>query len=70
MNLKQLMFKLQKALIHKGQNIQINQMQYYSETLGRNCSKYVIKENNETIFSSHKTIAVIEFLAEILKEGG
>ena len=42
MNLKQLTYKLQAALNQRGEHYKVNQLQHYSERLGRMVTKYVL----------------------------
>ncbi len=77
MNLKSIAYKLQKALTFKGRYITINQNQFYSETLEKMSTKYILKEKvhengktkYKTIFETFRLIDVVNYLAEILKEG-
>ena len=50
MNLKQLTYKLQAALNQRGEHYKVNQLQHYSERLGRMVTKYVLEkaETDET----------------------
>ena len=77
MRLKTLAYKLQKALTLKGRYITINQVQFYSERLEKMSTKYVLKEKTETdgkqkntvLLETFRLIDVVNYLAEILKEG-
>lgn len=77
MNLKSIAYKLQKALTFKGRYITINQNQFYSETLEKMSTKYILKERIEengktkykTIFETFRLIDVVNYLADTLKEG-
>lgn len=44
MNLKQLTYKLQAALNQRGEHYKVNQLQHYSERLGRMVTKYVLEK--------------------------
>ena len=75
--LKSLANKLQKALSMNGRYITINQNQFYSEKLGKMCTKYVLKERtgiddknkNVTLLETFRLIDVVNFLADLLNGG-
>ena len=75
--LKSIVYKLQKALTLKGRYITINQAQFYSEQLGKMCTKYFLKEKQEidgeekniTLLETFKMIDIINFLADMLDGG-
>lgn len=77
MSLKSIAYKLQKALTFKGRYITINQNQFYSEALEKMSTKYVLKEKiekdgktkYETRLETFRLIDVVNYLADILKEG-
>lgn len=77
MSLKSIAYKLQKALTFKGRYITINQNQFYSEALEKMSTKYVLKEKTEkdgktkyeTRLETFRLIDVVNYLADILKEG-
>jgi hypothetical protein len=77
LSLKSIAYKLQKALTLKGRYITINQSQFYSEQLGKMCTKYFLRERqvtddkqeNITLLETYRMIDVVNFLADILKEG-
>lgn len=75
--LKSIVYKLQKALILKGRYITINQTQFYSEQLGKMCTKYFLREKqdidgeekNVTLLETFRMIDIINFLAGMLNGG-
>ena len=75
--LKSIVNKLQKALTLKGRYIAINQTQFYSEQLGKMCTKYILKEKQEIngeeknviLLETFKNIDIINFLADLLNGG-
>ena len=75
--LKSIANKLQKALTMNGRYITINQNQFYSEKLGKMCTKYVLKEKieiddkmqNVTLFETFRMVDVVNFLADLLNGG-
>ena len=69
MNLRKLMYKLQKALCKKGIHVKINQQQFYLESVGRMATKFILKVGNETILETFQQADVVKKLAE-LYEGG
>ena len=70
-------YKLQKALTFKGRYITINQNQFYSKALGKMSTKYILKEKDEendktkykVLLETFRLIDVVNYLADILKEG-
>ena len=77
LSLKSIAYKLQKALTFKGRYITINQNQFYSEALEKMSTKYILKEKVEekgktkynTLLETFRLIDVVNYLADILKEG-
>lgn len=77
MSLKSIAYKLQKALTFKGRYITINQNQFYSEAFEKMSTKYVLKEKTEkygktkyeTRLETFRLIDVVNYLADLLKEG-
>ena len=75
--LKSIANKLQKALTMNGRYITINQNQFYSEKLGKMCTKYVLKEKmkiddkmqNVTLLETFRMVDVVNFLADLLNGG-
>lgn len=79
MNLTKTMYKLQTALCQRGVLIKINQVQSYSEKIGRMVTKFVLQEKqtmengktkNVTILETWQKPEVVKFLAEMLNGGG
>ena len=68
---------MQRALTLKGRYITINQTQFYSERLGKMCTKYFLKEKQEidgkeknvTLLETFRMVDVINFLADVLNGG-
>ena len=77
LSLKSIAYKLQKALTFKGRYITINQNQFYSEALEKMSTKYILKEKVEekgktkykVLLETFRLIDVVNYLADILKEG-
>lgn len=77
LSLKSIAYKIQKALTFKGRYITINQNQFYSEALEKMSTKYILKEKVEengktkykTLLETFRLIDVVNYLADILKEG-
>ena len=75
--LKSIAKKLQKALTMNGRYITINQNQFYSEKLGKMCTKYLLKEKmeidgetkNVTLLETFRMVDVVNFLADLLNGG-
>ena len=75
--LKSIANKLQKALTMNGRYITINQNQFYSEKLGKMCTKYVLKEKmeiddkmqNVTLLETFRMVDVVNFLSDLLNGG-
>ena len=75
--LKTIANKLQKALTMNGRYITINQNQFYSDKLGKMCTKYVLKEKMEiddkvqnlTLLETFRLADVVNFLADLLNGG-
>ena len=75
--LKSIANKLQKALTMNGRYITLNQNQFYSEKLGKMCTKYVLKEKmeiddkmqNVTLLETFRLVDVVNFLADLLNGG-
>lgn len=80
MNLNATAKKLQKALVHKGIHVGINQFQRYSDKAGRMVTKFVVtkpkyfpkekKWKNVTICESYQMIDVVQTLVGLLKDDG
>lgn len=80
MNLNVIAKKLQRALVHKGIHVSINQFQRYSDKTGRMVTKFVVtkpkyfprekKWKNVTICESYQMIDVVQTLAGLLKDDG
>lgn len=79
MQLKNIAYKLQKALCCKGRYIRINQIQAFSIESQRMVTKYVVKERRYiealdkekdiTLIETYKMIDVVNYLAEQLSGG-
>ena len=79
MQLKNIAYKLQKALCCKGRYIRINQIQAFSIESQRMVTKYVVKERRYvealdkerdiTLIETYKMIDVVNYLAEQLNGG-
>lgn len=76
-NLRALAYKLQKALLANGVKIKINQMQAYSERMGRMVTKYMVyeyrpdeKPKNVTLLETYQIADVVKLLADIYSNGG
>ena len=78
MNLKQLTYKLQAALNQRGEHYKVNQLQHYSERLGRMVTKYVLEkaETDETgkhistrVLETYSMADVVKTLAKIYRIG-
>lgn len=79
MKLKNIAYKLQKALCLKGRYIKINQTQIYSEEKERMLTKYVLKEKRVidtqgktkdiTLIETFRMIDVVNYLVEQLNGG-
>ena len=75
--LKSIANKLQKALTMNRRYITINQNQFYSDKLGKMCTKYVLKEKmeiddkmqNVTLLETFRMVDVVNFLADLLNGG-
>lgn len=80
MNLNATAKKLQKALVHKGVHVSINQFQHYSEKAERMVTKFVVtkpkyfpkekKWKNVAICESYQMIDVVKTLARLIKDDG
>ena len=77
MNLRNIVYKLQKALCLKGRYIKINQIQFYSEKLNKMSTKFVLKESvningkkkDVTLLETFRMIEVVNFLIVMLDGG-
>ena len=75
--LKSIVYKLQKALFIKGRYISINQTQFYSDTMNKMCTKYILKEKaevdgktkNVVLLETFKLVDIVNFLAILLNGG-
>lgn len=65
MNLRSLIFKLQKALLQKGIVVKINQQQQYFEDAKRMVTKYIVKIGKDTILETYHAEDVVKELARI-----
>lgn len=65
-NLKALAFKLQAALIQRGRIVRINQRQVWLPDTGRMVTKYILREESETLLESYRIVDVVKCLAEEL----
>ena len=64
------MFRLQTAInLQQDRRIKINQIQTWSEKMGRMVTKYLIMENGIVLLESYKTEEVVKALAEMLGGG-
>lgn len=79
MNIKGLVYKLQKALLQKGRKIKINQSQYYSEKFNKMSTKFIVKEQldcpggkkkERTILETYSMVDIAYKLADMLNDGG
>lgn len=66
MNLRSLAFKLQAALVARGRIIKIDQRQVWFEEAGRMITKYILREDGETLLESYRIVDVVKCLAEEL----
>ena len=70
MNLRRVLFKLQTAInTQQDRRIKVNQIQTWSEKLGRMVTKYMIVENGLVLLESYKTEEVVKLLVEMLGGG-
>ena len=69
MNLKQLTYKLQAALNQRGEQYKVNQLQHYSERLGRMVTKYVLEKAETDETGKHISTRVLETysMADVVK---
>ena len=69
MNLKQLTYKLQAALNQRGEHYKVNQLQHYSERLGRMVTKYVLEKAETDEIGKHISTRVLETysMADVVK---
>lgn len=69
MNLKQLTYKLQAALNQRGEHYKVNQLQHYSERLGRMVTKYVLEKAETDETGKHISTRVLETysMADVVK---
>ena len=69
MNLKQLTYKLQAALNQRGEHYKVNQLQHYSERLGRMVTKYVLEKAETDETGKHISTHVLETysMADVVK---
>lgn len=69
MNLKQLTYKLQVALNQRGEHYKVNQLQHYSERLGRMVTKYVLEKAETDETGKHISTRVLETysMADVVK---
>lgn len=69
MNLKQLTYKLQAALNQRGEHYKVNQLQHYSERLGRMVTKYVLEKAETDETGNHISTRVLETysMADVVK---
>lgn len=80
MRLNAIAKKLQKALVHKGIRVSINQYQRYSEKAERMVTKFVVtkpeyfpeenKWKNVAVCESYRMVDVVQTLAGLLKDDG
>lgn len=66
MNLKSLAYKLQTALIQRGRVIRINQRQVWIPDPGRMVTKYILREDGDTLLETYRIVDVVRFMAEEL----
>lgn len=70
MNLRKVLFKLQVAVnMKKDRRVKINQIQTWSENLGRMVTKYMIMENGIVLLETYKTEEAVKALADMLGGG-
>ena len=69
MNLKQLTYKLQAALNQRDEHYKVNQLQHYSERLGRMVTKYVLEKSETDETGKHISTRVLETysMADVVK---
>lgn len=69
MSLKQLTYKLQAALNQRGEHYKVNQLQHYSERLGRMVTKYVLEKAETDETGKHISTRVLETysMADVVK---
>lgn len=65
MNLRGLIYKLQKALLQKGVVVKVNQRQQYFEGTKRMVTKYIVKIGKDTILETFHAEDVVKELARI-----
>ena len=74
MNPHALIKKLQLSLSRKGRRFTVNQRQFYMQDSGKLLTKYTIVEQREgekniTHMETYSLIAVLQYLADVSKEG-
>lgn len=72
MNIRTTVYKLQKALLMQGRKIKINQIQAYSQKVGKMITKYIVIESreledgrtkNETLLETYSMVDIAKQLA-------
>jgi len=72
MNIRTTVYKLQKALLMQGRKIKINQIQAYSQKVGKMITKYIVIESreledgrtkNETLLETYSMVDIAKLLA-------
>lgn len=71
MNIRTTVYKLQKALLMQGRKIKINQIQAYSQKVGKMITKYIVIESreledgrtkNETLLETYSMVDIAKLL--------
>ena len=65
MNLRSLIYKLQKALLRKGVVVKINQQQQYFADTKRMVTKYIVKIEKDTVLETFQQAEVVKLLAKM-----
>lgn len=72
MNIRTTVYKLQKVLLVQGRKIKINQIQAYSQKVGKMITKYIVIESreledgrtkNETLLETYSMVDIAKQLA-------
>ena len=71
MNIRTTVYKLQKALLMQGRKIKINQIQAYSQKVGKMITKYIVIESREledgrtkkTLLETYSMVDIAKLLA-------
>lgn len=69
MNMRFMAYKLQSALSQRGEHYKVNQLQHYSDRLGRMVTKYVLEKSETDETGKHISTRVLETysMADVVK---